>query len=75
MALSTKLVGDSMCRLFKITIIMMLDNKVIKKISGWMYLQRKINGVHIMDNHIYIYILKMIILDPILTSLPIDWNC
>ena len=56
MAFSTKFVGDSMCRLFKITIIMMLDNKVIKKISGMMYLQRAINSVHKMDNHIYVYI-------------------
>ena len=40
-AFSTKFVGDSMCLLFKMRIIIILDNKVTRKMRGVMYLKKK----------------------------------
>ena len=39
MAFNTRLVGDNMCRLLKINIIKIFDNRVITKIRGIIYLE------------------------------------
>ena len=50
-AFSTKFVGDSMCLLFKMRIIIILDNKVTRKMRGVMYLKRKRIEIYIKTRH------------------------
>ena len=50
-AFNTRLVGDSICLLLKIRIIMILDNNVTTKISGMIYLKNTV--IYKIFSHIF----------------------